>query len=574
MVDATQEPRASRVIVTAAAVGFGWLVWLLLPGMVVVIDDDFWYLKSVVETVQRGRPWTAEYLAPWAATTSSLAALVFNLTGSMTAAVHGQLALAAGLAFLAMQFWMSDHGVSRRWRWSLAVAVLTVPTVLFMFLMFTGVALYWACFWVCLLAFGRRRWGLFFLAWALAMANRQSAIVWLAFPGWHFLSDGWRARDWRSAWVLAGAAAWFLVLKHGMNANTAQQWVSETSFNLGQWRGRGPTVFLCLAAWMGGLGLGGLLKPENRPVNRWVVLSLGLAGMAVAMACLPMLDWTHRCYDDGWGKTFFAAAGALGGLGLAMGPRVPGLGASLAALGAGSLLILYTGSFDYYYVELVWLGVAGSLTGRPIPRAGAMSPGVPRWLAIIPLAVLLVANIRYMVRLKLDQHRVVAFNTLYERAYREGRLKLHETGVTTMGHAGWWLEDYYRAKTGNQRNDLVGFFRFCDTWDSKRGGVGLVTEFPRSFRKFSTWLPHRSSKLLSLPEASEIGSMRQRILGLWEATYRLKKISLDKPPGNKMEIDYTEYQPHPFPLDDAEWRAYIGASSKSWHPAPPPHVEQ
>lgn len=125
----------------------GGLVWCLLPGMVIVLDDDFWYLRSVIKTVQKGRPWTDEWLTPWAASASSISALLFRISGSFTFAIHFQLAAAAGLA---ATLFLQRQGLPR-------LPALAAPTVLFMFLMFTGVALYMACLWWCLLLADRSR---------------------------------------------------------------------------------------------------------------------------------------------------------------------------------------------------------------------------------------------------------------------------------------------------------------------------------------------------------------------------------------------------------------------------------
>lgn len=84
------------------AVLFGLLIWLALPHVIVVLDDDFWYLRSVGETFRRGRPWTDSWQAPWAATSSYLVALVFAVTASMKLAVHGLLFLSGAMVFFGL----------------------------------------------------------------------------------------------------------------------------------------------------------------------------------------------------------------------------------------------------------------------------------------------------------------------------------------------------------------------------------------------------------------------------------------------------------------------------------------
>ncbi len=544
--------RLTWLILLGSAGAFGLLIWLMLPSMVVVMDDDFWYLKSVVETFQRGRPWTSEYLAPWAASTSSLAAIMFALTDSMSIAVHGQLAVAAGLAFLGLTLWLKDEGLGPVRRVPLALVLLASPTVLFMFLMFTGAALYWGCFWMCIWAFGRRNWLAFFLFWAIALANRQSAIGWMALPFWFMLEEGWKQRNWRPAVLIVAGGVWFLAVKSGMNANTGQAWVNHTTFDLSGLGTRHVTLALCLAALVAGFGLGGLIKPSQRSINPWLAIVAMLVGSQIAINCVSWLQWTHSGYNDSWQRLYFGAGGTLAGLGLIMAWRRPSGGALLAALGCATLLTLYSGKFDYYFVEMVWWGVVASVMGA---KSSSAAPPSPLWsrLGLVLTVVVLVCDARFLVRLKLDQHRITAFNTLYEKAYRDGTLKLHESGLTTMGHLGWWLEDHYREKTGTKPGDLAGFILMCDAWDSTDGGTSLVTEFPKLIRRYSDWLPQRTSKMLNKPEAREIGVLKQRILFFWEATYRLKQIKRRNPPPRQVEIDYATFKESPFPLNDDEW---------------------
>src|SRR4051812_26302714 len=83
------------------AFGYGLLIWLLLPSGVIAINDDFGYLRSVIQTIQHGRPWTDDWLEPWAASLSLFAGLLFRATGSFSFAIHGLLAGLAGAAFAA-----------------------------------------------------------------------------------------------------------------------------------------------------------------------------------------------------------------------------------------------------------------------------------------------------------------------------------------------------------------------------------------------------------------------------------------------------------------------------------------
>src|SRR5215468_1977821 len=62
------------------------IIWFSFPPTTIVFNDDFGYLRSIAETIQHGRPWTDDWLEPWAASLSVLSALIFKVTGSFRTA--------------------------------------------------------------------------------------------------------------------------------------------------------------------------------------------------------------------------------------------------------------------------------------------------------------------------------------------------------------------------------------------------------------------------------------------------------------------------------------------------------
>src|SRR3954464_4419718 len=92
--------RAWPLILAIGAILCAGAMWMMQPARVIPFDDDFGYLRSVIETIQHQRPWTDDWLEPWAASLSCLAAGVFKITGSFKLATHGVLSLLAGLTFL------------------------------------------------------------------------------------------------------------------------------------------------------------------------------------------------------------------------------------------------------------------------------------------------------------------------------------------------------------------------------------------------------------------------------------------------------------------------------------------
>ena len=209
----------------AGAVLGAAMVWLCLPDRVIAMDDDFWYLRSVVETLRRGRPWTDEGLSPWAASWSVLTAAIFRVGGSFSVAVHGALTLAGAMAGAGLAGSLNFRGLAG-WRalWVTAL-VLAVPSVWFMHLMFTSVALSMGCYWMAVWLADRRHWAGFFAVWAIGLASRQSAVAWMAMPAWLWLVE-WRRSGMRGPFhrplrpltaVLAGSLVWFAVLHGGTN---------------------------------------------------------------------------------------------------------------------------------------------------------------------------------------------------------------------------------------------------------------------------------------------------------------------------------------------------------------------
>lgn len=182
-----RQPWLSPGIICA---GFGLGLVLLLPHGVPVFNDDFGYLGSVQETVHRLRPWTDDWLEPWAAGLSVLSALLLWIFGSMAVATQGlQGVCAASGAYAAYQL-LRTQGLSPRVSLTVAGLWLTMPTLLWKQVEFTAMVLYMPCLWWALRCALEERWGAFFVAWLLAFSSRQSALVWLALPAMAWVGGG------------------------------------------------------------------------------------------------------------------------------------------------------------------------------------------------------------------------------------------------------------------------------------------------------------------------------------------------------------------------------------------------
>jgi hypothetical protein len=128
-----------------AASLFGLFLYGTLPAGVAVYNDDFGYLRSVLETLEHGRPWTNDWLEPWAASFSTLSALVFLAGGDARLAMHGLLGLLGAVGFAAGCALWKARGHRAAPALALAALVSTVPTLLWKSVEFTAFALHLPC---------------------------------------------------------------------------------------------------------------------------------------------------------------------------------------------------------------------------------------------------------------------------------------------------------------------------------------------------------------------------------------------------------------------------------------------
>ncbi len=561
----------------------GSLVWVLLPSMVITLDDDFWYLRSVIKTLQKGRPWTDEWLTPWAASTSVLSALIFKITGSFTLAIHLELAACAGLAGMGATLFLKRQGISPALSLTATVLLLATPTILFMFLMFTGVALYMACLWWCLLLADRRRWGWFLLPWALAAASRQSAVAWLALPGCALLQEAWTARSLvpRSAvarqalLVLAAAGAILIALKLGMNPTEGQKRVlgaygqspfqpaTALSFSLGILTGLAGYALACLLR-LPGLSTHG---PVTHLRCRLALLpGIALLGYFGSQWFYRHTLNTHDCYHNPFSAAAIPLLGIVLGGALVLGAARPRGDALLAGTGAILLVSLYHGQFDYYFVDALCCGLAAgfprlqSIIAAPSPASHPASPTLRYSLYLVLGLTLLgtaVWHVRSGVRLAVQQRQAAAVITLYEKALRSQSLAPQHVGMATFGYLGWLFQDYYASQETSGTPLVGGFARYAQTWDAGRG-TGIITTLPAPLKAWKTIIPSRNRALLrDTPGVPIIAEITHPVLGPWTARFTLFHGPSSDPVPQSLVIDPSRYVRTPFPLNDAEWRHLI-----------------
>lgn len=559
------------------ALGFGLLIWLALPWMVVTLDDDFGYLRSVVETCQRGRPWTYEWLTPWGASMSVLAASFFKITGSFSFAIHFSLSLASALGFLGLSSLLKDHGLSGTKSCFISLLLLCSPTVLFMSVMFTSVALYLGCFWMCLWMDHRKQWGWFFVFWFVAFSARQSAIVWLALPGWTVLLSFWKTKSWlprdRAVWypllVIAGGGSSLLLLKAGMNPTYGQAIVSNATKGF---HPHGHSVALSLLALAAGYGWSGFaaffydasarMKAMEGLRSLWswgALVAVCTAGYKGGHWFLSSIESTHSAYGDPWAGSWFGLLGIVAGAGIVLRPVLPRLEMLGGGLGATLLLALYGGIFDYYYIDGFFWGFAAALVPvrNNLETAKPLASRLMQGVVMAVMALFFFWDARCYLQQKYELDRAAAVNLIYEQALREGKMKPHEIGLATFGYVGWRMERYFHTHEGRDSSDLAGFMKVIDGWNGKEG-MAVNTELPKSLSRYKTWFrSHNNTLLRKSPEAITLAEFKAPVLWFYKAGYSLKRMPDPVPREGKINLNYADYLDRPFPLNDLEWRKLI-----------------
>lgn len=540
---------------------FGALIFLLLPATVVTLDDDFGYLRSVVETARRGRPWTDDWLEPWAASLSVLAALIFRVTGSFSLAIHGLLAIAGAAACAAAAALFRSRGFSAGRALGFSALLLTYPTLLWKGVEFTGLALYLPCLLLALGAAEQRRWVLFLLPWTLALATRQSALAWGVLPAVE-LGRLWLARDEEAGRSRLGRAVKvaavgltglgvFLLMSRGMNKTHAQLLLTDHAFDHVAWREvlHGATVGAL--AFLGAAGLGGAVlrwQAGGSTVSRPSLPAMALTAIFTLLLVLVDLRETvsieHPLFAGSMGWLYtklllvLAAAGWVTG-GFALRPtHVCYAVASLA------LVCLRAQVWDYYLIDVAVFGFfapAASAASAPVAKP------LPRWVWAAPVVVA-GFHLGFVGELKATLDRARALCLLGEGALRAGRLEAAELGFAPFGFAGWHLYPGFVARDGRADADIAGFTRYL-----RPGAVEVGQGYSRALHIFPRFRHEPPAD-----RSNVVASGRYRVGWFFQGDYFLLrfKTAAEAPPALALPADY---RTPVFPRDDAEWRQLIAS---------------
>lgn len=534
--------------------GFGWLVaaglayalavYFTLPAGVVAMNDDFGYLRSVVATLQHGYPRVDDWLEPWSVGLSGLSALTYRATGSFLAATQGVQAVLSGLSLAALAQLLRRRGLGLGSALLLAAALLTVPTIFWKTLEYTGLVVTLPCLLLAALAAEQGLWGWFGVVWVFALVTRQSAAAWGMLPLFGVL-HAWRQAKDKSAWrapafaLVAGVCA-YLLASVALNKTHAQLSVTDRMFQNLQGARSAELAAIGLLVLGGCAGLGGWLMSAAWRRQAWWLAPLALAAVALVWRGIEWHDriyLEHARYSEGSGNCYLPALLALGALGWAC--RRFTLDVAFAAAGAGALLLvcLRRDVWDYYLIDLAFFGF---LAVRPVAVQERARSAVTGWMVALAALVLLGVHQKFVRSFKEEIDRRWAEIDLAERALRDGRLELKEIRFLPFGYIGWQLFPVSLTRLPDGRTEGSDFFDYLEhgnhgtvmrTLEGNVSGPSAVDPALIAGTYPYRWLGRR-----------QFGLHRQ----MWANPVIAPKRAL--PPDFKRPV---------FPLNDAEWRALV-----------------
>jgi hypothetical protein len=543
-----------KTLPVLGALLFGLAIYALLPQGIIALNDDFGYLRSVVATLQHGRPWTDDWLEPWSAGLSVLSAGLFAGTGSFTFATYGLLAMAAAGSFYLAHRLLTARGVPAGRAFLLTTLGLLFPTVLWKEVQFTGMALYLPCLLGALWAAESRKWGWFFLAWTLAFSTRQSALVWGILPVAALVSDARQGSNGASrAWlgpvlvaVLGGAL--FLAIGAGMNKTVAQQLITDrmgASWQPGAAARAaltGGVAALLAAGWgAAAMGLTQFSLARNR-AWRWPV-AIAAAAVLLIVNARDYVAVEFDTFDAVWGTISLRLLLVVGAAGLALGRfawRPLPAAAALAAVGA---LSFRTTVWDYYLVEA---GVFGFFSIRPRrPEPGAARPA-GHWLWAAAGGVLALCELVSAVQTKATLDRTHALFALGSRAIEGGRVAPNQASFLPWGLMAWYYFPLHVTKVGGDPGELGEFGRYLD-----QDAVLVAWRYSRPLRR----LPGHDG---GLPEDRAAVILSGKFNYCWLYGMEVELVSGPRENVRAARSPYpADYRPPTFPSSDAGWRALI-----------------
>ncbi|HWA25921.1 MAG TPA: hypothetical protein VG734_09680 [Lacunisphaera sp.] len=546
-----------------AVLGFGVLIFFVLPPGVAVMNDDFGYLRSVIETVHRHRPWTDDWLESWSASLATISAILYRISGSFQLATQGLQVIGSIAACAGAYALCRSRDISPRASLFISMLGLTYPPLLWKSIEYTVLVVYVPCLLWAIWAADRRRWGMFYLALAIAFTSRQSAVAWLVLPLAEVLNQLARAKNWKVAWsrpavVLWGALAAYVVLSLGMNETQSQRMVTQHVLerlqpatalrNLGLGLGVGA-VFAGLGALVLQWRPAGLPVARNLPARIVAVLLVG-AALFSCIEKFPRVFAEHPNFE-GWSGLLYSNLVIAAGLGGLLLSRVTVRWELVAAcLAAAVLVSLRADVWDYYFADVAILAFFCVSPSRSI-EATEVWPRLPRGAGVVGVLIFAAFHLWFVFEQKCRVDRDFAVSVISEKALRAGEIEVCDIGDAPYGFVGWHLHRYFVEHDGENDPDIGGFMRY-----QRSGAVERVLS-PMRF-----WPDSKSLGALGgEPGTRVIRSEVFRVAWLWH-----QRVSLLRPasPGQiqpgRLAFDRAKYRPALLPLTNQEWREYIEAT--------------
>jgi|GEM_PF-1545834 len=545
-----------------ATVAFGLLVFLILPTGIIALNDDFGYLRSVVLTLQHGRPWTDDWLEPWGAGFSVLAAALFQASGSFHFATYGLLGVLAALSFYLLARILAARGLPALTALTVAMLGLTTPTILWKSLEFTGMALYLPCLLAALWSAENRRWGWFFLVWSLALSTRQSALSWAILPVAAVFEDFLTKRRatpvavwWSPFCVIAGGVGLFCMLGKFMNKTHAQRMITDQmwqGWSLLQARGTFFTggVIMLLAAGLGAAVLqifGDRVAPRR---SRGLVFTLAAIAVGIGLLFIKPADhigFDHAALDGRMGAVYLNILLALAVAGWALISWSIRPVAAAGALGSLAVLCIRNVVWDYYLLDLACFGFFA--VRLPQTVAGEL-PSARRIGRVIPRAALMVVigtfHLLFVLHFKVYFDRGYAMGILGVRALQGGLVPADEGAFLPFGLMGWYYYPNYIEHDGAKSADLADFGRYL-----KHDTIGYANGFPK--------ILHRIPEFRQNAPRDRSGVITSDLFPfcwVFHAEYLLMHSSPESAQPAKSALP-KDFQLPIFPVDDAGWRRLI-----------------
>lgn len=468
-----------------ATIGVTLLFYWLQPIGLMPFDDEFGYFKSMLLTFQHGYPRAHDWLEPWAASLSALAAFLLLLTGSFAGVVIGMKVVGATAAFLMIVLLLRQRTYPLVPAIVVAFALVTTPTLLWKWTEFSTLLLYVPCLIAALLAAERRCWWLFFLLWTVAFSSRQSAIVWLVVPIGQEVAaalaesgkDGDRPRRILRAiapllpW-LAFSAVVAIAMPALMNRTHSQSVVTYGLLGKFQPLRFVEHVVVGCGGFVVAIGLGALALAlsRDRPLSwprRGPRLAVAIAAATICVLLVTLLGFLPLS-TNGWS---YGRAGTIYIYVLLLlsltGWACTDFTVNRSYLGAAALFSVLLGFRvllpDYHLIDIAAFGFFAALPGNGAAAGAAtISSRLTRPIILACFAALLALHLHFGIVAKVTVDVFYGRTVLAEKALRRGDLTPAEILFAPIGYAGWKLHPYFLARDQRNTRMIAGYLSYLE----------------------------------------------------------------------------------------------------------------